>query len=1005
MNGEKRRRHGRSIRRRLLVPICLLLTVQVAVLIGGVYFSGLLERMDENAYAVLDQRVQSRAGYLEDDMVRRWSNLSLTQEVLGELYEGLVQDGSVTPGELASDPAQYNAFLEQAAPELVSLMRTNSVTGAFVVLNTQTFPQELSESLQLPGLYLRDRDPSAHTSAGNGDLLLERAPLELVRGLGIAMDSNWKPMFVLEGDTARANACLIRPYNAAVEDPSLGWENAGYWAAPHTLSGDNIRLISYSVPLIAPDGTVYGVLGVDILEDYLLRLLPYDELSEDHGSAYILGVRGAADPEASVRPQVVSGPVYLAASGFSTVYLEKESAGLYTLERGGGEEMYVCSAVLNLYNTNTPFADDQWVLLGAVPGRTLFALKHDTLLIMLALLASIVLTSLVTILITVRSVSQPIVKLAAEVRATDPAVPARLQKTDITELDALAGSIETLSDEVLRAGGKFTQILEMASVRMGGFEVDGRDGTLFLTDQFFDVFGRPELASTVRGPQSFERAMDALHVYVTEREKTDDEHTEYIFRMPEPDGVRWVRMRLLRSSSRWTGLAEDITSDRMSLERMEYERDHDVLTELYNRRAFKRMALALLARGPQAACVGALVMLDLDNLKYINDTYGHDMGDAYIRCMAASLPSPDGERCLVARMSGDEFFVLFHGYDTQEEVRGQIALLRQRMTRASLTLPDGVRQPVRASGGVAWYPADSDRFDELVRYADFAMYQVKNSGKGEFAEFDGEAYRRDTYLVQSRGVLHRLLEQRLVDYHFQPIVEVSTGRIFAYEALMRPRTPELSSPLAVLELARQEGKLRAVETLTWHTAMGAFAAHCRAGHVPEGCRVFINSLSNQAMLPEDTARFHREYRDYLSRVVLELTEVTRIDADLQAVKMQALMRSGGKLALDDYGSGYNGEAMLLAVQPDYVKIDVAIVRGVDQDDDKRQLVENLVSYAHVRGIALVGEGVETRAELEALAALGVDYVQGYFLARPALLPPPVTPEGAQCLRVLRGEMD
>ena len=171
MNGEKRRRHGRSIRRRLLVPICLLLTVQVAVLIGGVYFSGLLERMDENAYAVLDQRVQSRAGYLEDDMVRRWSNLSLTQEVLGELYEGLVQDGSVTPGELASDPAQYNAFLEQAAPELVSLMRTNSVTGAFVVLNTQTFPQELSESLQLPGLYLRDRDPSAHTSAGNGDLI------------------------------------------------------------------------------------------------------------------------------------------------------------------------------------------------------------------------------------------------------------------------------------------------------------------------------------------------------------------------------------------------------------------------------------------------------------------------------------------------------------------------------------------------------------------------------------------------------------------------------------------------------------------------------------------------------------------------------------------------------------------------------------------------------------------------------------------------------------------
>lgn len=1003
MNREKKHRRGRSIRRRLLVPICLLLAVQVAVLVCGVYFSGLLERMDENACAVLDQRVQSRAGYLEDDMVRRWSSLSLTQEVLGELYERLAADGTITPDGLAAEPAQYNAFLAQAAPELVSLMRTNSVTGAFVVLNTEVFPQELTASLQLPGLYLRDRDPSTHTSASNDDLLLERAPLALVRGLGIAMDSNWKPLFVLEADTAQADVCLTKPYNAAAEDASLGWENAGYWAAPHTLSGDNIRMVSYSVPLIAPNGTVYGVLGVDVLEDYLLRLLPYGELSEDHGSAYLLGVRSASDPAASIRPQVVNGPVYLAEAGFSTVRLKQQNTGLYTLEGDGSDALYVCSAVLNLYNTNTPFTDDQWVLLGAVPSRTLFALKRDTLLILLGLLASIVFTSLVTIAATVRSVSQPIVKLAAEVRATDPTAPARLQKTNITELDALAGSIETLSGEVLRAGGKFTQILEVASVRMGGFEVDGLDGTLFLTDQFFDVFGRPELASTVCSPHSFEQAMKSLRSYVTEQEKTDDAHTEYIFRMPGPDGVRWVRMRLLRSADRWTGLAEDITRDRRSMERMEYERDHDVLTELYNRRAFKRMALALLDGGPRPACVGALVMLDLDNLKYINDTYGHDMGDAYIRCAAASLPSHSGERCLVARMSGDEFFVLFHSYDTQEEVRGQLAALRQRMARAALTLPDGVRQPVRASGGVAWYPADSVRLDDLVRYADFAMYQVKNNGKGEFAEFDGAAYRRDAYLVQSRGALHRLLEQRLVDYHFQPIVEVRTGRVFAYEALMRPRVPELSSPLAVLELARQEGKLRAVETLTWQMAMGAFVGHCRAGRIPGDCRVFINSLSNQVMLPEDITRFHRDYADALSRIVLELTEVTRMDADVQAAKMQALMRTGGRLALDDYGSGYNGEAMLLAVQPHYVKIDTAIVRGVDGDEDKRQLVQNIVSYAHARDITIVGEGVETRAELEALAALGVDCVQGYFLARPALLPPALTPEGTECLRALRGE--
>ena len=233
---------------------------------------------------------------------------------------------------------------------------------------------------------------------------------------------------------------------------------------------------------------------------------------------------------------------------------------------------------------------------GAVPGRTLFALKHDTLLIMLALLASIVLTSLVTILITVRSVSQPIVKLAAEVRATDPAAPARLQKTDITELDALAAPSRRSATKALRAGGKFTQILRWPACAWAVLRWTAGTARCSHRPVFRRI--RPSGAGEHRARPTVLRESDGCPARLCDGTgKTDDEHTEYIFRMPEPDGVRWVRMRQLRSSSCWTGLAEDITSDRMSLERMEYERDHDVLTELYNRRAFKRMALALLAEG------------------------------------------------------------------------------------------------------------------------------------------------------------------------------------------------------------------------------------------------------------------------------------------------------------------------------------------------------------------------------------------------------------------------
>ena len=209
---------------------------------------------------------------------------------------------------------------------------------------------------------------------------------------------------------------------------------------------------------------------------------------------------------------------------------------------------------------------------------------------------------------------------------------------------------------------------------------------------------------------------------------------------------------------------------------------------------------------------------------------------------------------------------------------------------------------------------------------------------------------------------------------------------------------------SAMKLAREQGALYEIERLTFTKALETFDSLCRAGSVSEEAMLFVNSIANTCLSHEDGKYINSHWHELCRRMVVEITEEEEIDYEALERKRNAPGFSG-MFALDDYGSGYNGEAMLLAVQPDYVKIDVAIVRGVDQDDDKRQLVENLVSYAHVRGIALVGEGVETRAELEALAALGVDYVQGYFLARPALLPPPVTPEGAECLRALRGEMD
>ena len=207
-------------------------------------------------------------------------------------------------------------------------------------------------------------------------------------------------------------------------------------------------------------------------------------------------------------------------------------------------------------------------------------------------------------------------------------------------------------------------------------------------------------------------------------------------------------------------------------------------------------------------------MMDTDNLKHINDTFGHDWGDKYIRragqCLAWN--TPPGTLC--ARISGDEFNVLFYGYDSQEAIREEIRNLKTAVKETSLTLPSGRELHLSISGGIAWYPENSREFPIMKKYADFAMYQVKRTQKGELAEFDPEIYRKEAVATEKRQQFQKLIREELVRYYFQPIISGKTGETIAYEALMRVSLPMITNPGQVMELAREEGCLHEIERIT-----------------------------------------------------------------------------------------------------------------------------------------------------------------------------------------------
>ena len=379
-----------------------------------------------------------------------------------------------------------------------------------------------------------------------------------------------------------------------------------------------------------------------------------------------------------------------------------------------------------------------------------------------------------------------------------------------------------------------------------------------------------------------------------------------------------------------------------------------------------------------------------------NDTYGHDWGDVYLRQTAHSLQQGSPSGTVVARLSGDEFLLLFYGYETREALRTDIKKLEENFAQSSAALPDGKRLCIRMSGGVAWYPEDALDLDTLKKYADFAMYEVKHSTKGEVREFDMERYRAGVYAMEQRSDFEKLIRERRVDYHFQPIVSAHDGHVVAYEALMRPQLPTLRSPLTVMQLASEMGRLYDIEKLTFFRACECYEELEAAGKLDADALIFVNSIASVSLSDEDWASYCEAHSAILPKLVVEITEEEEMN-ERELERKRNVPGSTGVFALDDYGSGYSNGNSLLTIAPKYVKVDIAIIRGIDTDADKQQFLMTLIDYAHPRGVQVLAEGVETLSELRKVLEMGVDLLQGYCLAPPAAEPGAIDEKAAEVI--------
>lgn len=982
------KKKDRTIFRVILFPLFSVLAFEVLFMMAAIVFGGVIGQLNQNAKDMLAKQTENREHYLEEEMIDNWSNLDMLSAGINDNVWERLERQQLSLADLNSNNTECVELLKDIYPDLISTMYNKQVSGIFVVFNTENL-DEADGIEALPGIYLRDLDPTATPSERNADLLLERAPAALVQSGRIATDSGWQPAFSREDSVEQA--FFYNPFQAAyLDDRMLEAKNYGYWTAEtYSLSGTGRISIAYSIPLILEDGTVYGVLGIELLTDYVQSLLPYSELSgSDHG-AYLLAT--TSGEETFLNPVVLSSDI-LRSSDVNEKKFVMSGNGEVTDENG---EYYGAARRLVVYNNHAPFDSDKWYLVGISSKESLFAFSRQ---IQALLVFSVVMTfaiGLVGILLVSYRLSRPIRRLSVEVEKAQKTnnLP-ELSPTGIREIDQFASSISYLGREVVEASTRFLGIMDLVSVDLAGYDVQESAKSVYVTDNYFPLLGMEDVDASSLTPETFVKLQKEIH------EKyfySVSEDGSTIYSVPQAGGtVRYLRSEYKEQDGRLVGVIEDITASALEKMRIERERDCDNLTKLYARRGFRREADALFLK-PEILKHAALLMIDLDNLKSTNDRFGHNFGDLYIqtagRCFVENTPG----NTLCARMSGDEFIVLFYGYDSREEIREKIDALYQAIGKVSFVLPNGENMGLSASGGVAWFPEDSTNLSELMKYADFAMYQVKRSKKGTHREFDAEVYSGQMLANQCKLELHQMLETKNVNYHFQPIFESREGKAYAYEALMRVPYPALGSPETVLRLAREEGRMHDVECLTIFRSSECYMALLERGAVEKDALLFINSIANESMTEEEEQRYHEEYAVLQQRVVIEITEADHMDMDL-VHKKSRVEGFSGIFALDDYGSGYNSEINLLELHPRFVKVDISIVRGVDSDHNKQQIVNNIVDYAHKRDMLVVAEGLETAEELRMALELDVDLLQGFFLARPGEVPPAISEEALRIIR-------
>lgn len=945
--------------RRIIRIIASLLSVtilvEVLIIIGILYCGKVNQNINNVAYGNFKKSVETSKLTIENQIIAKWADLYLEYEEITDLMNQYF--GNLENVKTASIVDQQD-FLNKNLDKIIVMMNSTQANGAFIILenNLENRDNELSRE----GIYLVNRAVNGEKTvqiAIGSDLLLATND--------VLANDNRNERFTFSNKSDEKYYYDIINTTKNNEFANLEYRHLSVLHQKYL----NKDVINFSIPVFDDNLKSIAIIGIDLELDRLLPFMVSDQV-DDLLYSFVLG--NVSNDIHNIKPIITTGDFfdnYFSEEEILSFKEEKDNQ-LCCLEKVKGGVGYLMP--LKLTSDSNLYDNEQWVI-----GRIAF--KNDIIkpsiyiqnLVFLIILITLLFGFMVTYLL-INQLGKPIVNLSKQVKNSPVRKPLILEHSNILELNELINSIEELSYDVSHYSSKITSAID--KFFLGIFFYKEEDSNVFCTQPFLNICGVDKKEGY------FEKEEFKLIFNNILKSKYDEKLDVY-----QVSSEKWVKVDTITENYFTLGIVTDVSLQINEIRKIEAERDIDPLTKLYNREAFSNIVQEIIDMNLGKSI--AVIMWDIDKLKYINDTYGHDMGDKYICKFAETIRFLEEHEGIVSRRSGDEFLGFIYG-ENKADIMKIINELRQKINSTSIQVNDFIYEKLRCSTGVAWYPDDGNDLVTLINYADMALYESK------FNYHDiSNYYHRNNYnnnvLMHYNQELLRIIDGNYITFAYQPIVNAKDGTVFGYEFLMRIFSDIINSPQRLISLAKSNSKLARIEEMTFIKGFEAYQSNIDSFNKT---KIFLNSISNTPLVDRALKEISKITDNNFEMLVVELTEILNAKAGIIHQKINLFKSLKAEIALDNYGVETKENVNIGDFDFDYIKIDKTIVDEIHIDEEKQSVFNDLKEYAKANNVKLIAVGIKNYGEMEYLIRNGVDYLQGYYIGMPAAKPSGINPK-------------